>query len=173
MRFVIRGLESGKHIFVEKPLCLTLGELEKIKFAYSYAIKSTKLTPMLMVGFNRRFSPHVQKMKQLLAGVDGPKSFIVTVNAGAIPAGHWTQDPEKGGGRIIGEVCHFIDLLRYLAASPIDSWSRVTLDASTDDTVAVNLKFVDGSIGTIHYFANGSKSIQRNARGFCCWSDTN
>ena len=114
-----------------------------------------------MVGFNRRFSPHVQKMKQLLAGTTGPKSFIMTVNAGAVPADHWTQDPEKGGGRIIGEVCHFIDLLRFLSESPIDSCSRVTMKASTEDTVAINLKFADGSIGTIHYFANGSKSYPK------------
>ncbi|MDA9897371.1 bi-domain-containing oxidoreductase [Alphaproteobacteria bacterium] len=160
-RFVIRGLESGKHVFVEKPLCLTMDELENIRVAYEKAVTSTKPAPMLMVGFNRRFSPYVQKIKQLLVDADGPKSFIMTVNAGAIPADHWTQDPERGGGRIIGEVCHFIDLLRFLAASPIDSWSRVTMDASTDDTVAINLKFTNGSIGTINYFANGSKSYPK------------
>jgi threonine dehydrogenase-like Zn-dependent dehydrogenase/predicted dehydrogenase len=156
-RLVTRGLESGKHIFVEKPLCLTLAELEDIRVAYERAVNLKKPPPILMVGFNRRFSPHVQKMKQLLAGADGPKGFIMTVNAGAIPAVHWTHDPEKGGGRIIGEVCHFIDLLRFLAASPIDSWSRVTMGAVTDDTVAINMKYADGSIGTINYFANGSK----------------
>ena len=160
-RFVIRGLESGKHIYVEKPLCLTLDELENVRSAYEKAATSTKPAPMLMVGFNRRFSPHVKKMKQLLAGAEGPKSFIMTINAGAISADHWTQDPEKGGGRIIGEVCHFIDLLRFLAASPVDSWSRVTMDAFTEDTVTINLKFVNGSIGTIHYFANGSKSYPK------------
>ncbi|MDA9985689.1 bi-domain-containing oxidoreductase [Alphaproteobacteria bacterium] len=159
--FVVRGLESGKHIFVEKPLCLTLGELEDIRSAYETAVTSTKPAPMLMVGFNRRFSPYVRKMKQLLAGTNGPKSFIMTVNAGAVPADHWTQDQGKGGGRIIGEVCHFIDLLRFLSESPIDSFSRVTMHASTEDTVAINLKFVDGSIGTIHYFANGSKSYPK------------
>ena len=103
----------------------------------------------------------MQKIKQLLAGAEGPKSFIMTINAGAISADHWTQDPEKGGGRIIGEVCHFIDLLRFLAASPVDSWSQVTMSAFTEDTVTINLKFVNGSIGTIHYFANGSKSYPK------------
>ena len=159
--FVIRGLKSGKHIFVEKPLCLTLDELEKIKVSYEKAGGLNGRAPMLMVGFNRRFSPHVKKIKHLLDAAEGPKSFIMTVNAGAIPADHWTQDPEKGGGRIIGEVCHFIDLLRFLAASPIDSWSRVTMDAFTDDTISINLKFSDGSIGTINYFANGSKSYPK------------
>jgi predicted dehydrogenase/threonine dehydrogenase-like Zn-dependent dehydrogenase len=160
-RFVIRGLESGKHIFVEKPLCLTLSELEIIQAAYEKSAGLPKPFPMLMVGFNRRFSPHVQKMKKLLSHTDGPKSFIMTVNAGAISVDHWTQDPEKGGGRIIGEICHFIDLLRFLTNSPIDSFSRVTMNASTEDTVAINLKFADGSIGTIHYFANGSKSYPK------------
>ena len=159
--FVIKGLESGKHIFVEKPLCLTLDELEKIQAAYKKASGSTTLSPMLMVGFNRRFSPLVKKIKELLVDTAGPKSFIMTVNAGAIPTDHWTQDPEKGSGRIIGEVCHFIDLLRFIAASPIKSWSRVTMDAALNDTVAVNLKFADGSIGTIHYFANGPKSYPK------------
>jgi threonine dehydrogenase-like Zn-dependent dehydrogenase/predicted dehydrogenase len=159
--FVIKGLESGKHIFVEKPLCLTLGDLEKIQAAYEKTASSTSPSPMLMVGFNRRFAPLVKKMKELLVNTAGPKSFIMTVNAGAIPADHWTHDSEKGGGRVIGEVCHFIDLLYFLAASPIDCWSCVTMDAPTGDTVAINLKFVDGSIGTIHYFANGPKSYPK------------
>ena len=160
-RFVIKGLKSGKHVFVEKPLCLSLDELEGIQAAYIKAAGSKKPSPILMVGFNRRFSPLIKKMKELLVNTAGPKSFIMTVNAGAIPPEHWTQDPKKGGGRIIGEVCHFIDLLRFIVASPIESWSRITMDATTDDTVAINLKFTDGSIGTIHYFANGSKSFPK------------
>lgn len=160
-RFVIKGLKSGKHIFVEKPLCLTLDELEDIQAAFEESASLPKPAPMLMIGFNRRFSPHVQKIKELLVSAEGPKSLIMTVNAGMIPINHWTQDPERGGGRIIGEVCHFIDLLRFLVASPIDSWSRVTMAAPIDDTVVINLKFVDGSIATIHYFANGSKSFPK------------
>lgn len=160
-RFVIKGLQSGKHIFVEKPLCLTLDELEAIQEAYEKSAGLFKPSPMLMVGFNRRFSPHVKKIKQLLISAEGPKSLIMTVNAGIIPIDHWTQDPNRGGGRIIGEVCHFIDLLRFLVASPIESWSRVTMNAPTDDTVAINMKFMDGSIGTIHYYANGPKSYPK------------
>ena len=114
-----------------------------------------------MVGFNRRFSPHVQKIKQLLSTVSAPKSFIMTVNAGAIPADHWTQDPHSGGGRIMGEACHFIDLLRFLAAAPIAGFDRSFIDSATRDTATITLKFEDGSVGTIHYFANGSKAFPK------------
>jgi predicted dehydrogenase len=110
-----------------------------------------------MVGFNRRFAPQIQKMKSLLSGVKGPKSFLMTVNAGVIPAGHWTQDTEVGGGRIIGEACHFIDLLRFLAGAAIEGHSCVAMASPTGDTVTITLRFADGSIGTVHYFANGSK----------------
>jgi predicted dehydrogenase len=114
-----------------------------------------------MVGFNRRFAPQVQKIKSLLSAVGGPKSFIMTVNAGAIPMDHWTQDVEIGGGRIIGEACHFIDLLRFLSGSPITGWQSIGMDCLTKDTVSVQLQFADGSIGTIHYLANGSKAFPK------------
>jgi predicted dehydrogenase/threonine dehydrogenase-like Zn-dependent dehydrogenase len=160
-RFVLQALESGKHVFVEKPLCLNLGELIEIECAYSKARKQSAHSPILMVGFNRRFAPQIQKIKHLLSGVSGPKSFVMTVNAGVIPADHWTQNIEKGGGRIIGEACHFIDLLRFLAGNPIESWSRLNMDTFTNDTVTINLKFKDGSIGVVHYFANGSKTFPK------------
>jgi predicted dehydrogenase/threonine dehydrogenase-like Zn-dependent dehydrogenase len=160
-RFVLRALEAGKHVFVEKPLCLTLAELEEIERAHAGCAERLGTTPVVMVGFNRRFAPQIQKMKRLLAGVSGPKSFIVTVNAGAIPAEHWTQDPEAGGGRIIGEACHFIDLLRFLADAPISAWQRMAMDSATQDTVTLQLGFADGSVGTVHYFANGSKAFPK------------
>jgi predicted dehydrogenase len=100
-------------------------------------------------------------MKHLLDGVSGPKSFIMTVNAGAIPADHWTQDMEAGGGRIVGEACHFIDLLRFLAGVPIASWACTTMETIIRDTVSLQLTFADGSLGTVHYFANGSKSFPK------------
>lgn len=156
-RFVLQALEGGKHVFVEKPLCLTLAELNDIESAQL----ATGGRSMVMVGFNRRYAPQVQKMKQLLGGVTGPKAFIMTVNAGAIPADHWTQDPEAGGGRLIGEACHFIDLLRFLAASPITGWQRMSMYAPTRDTVSIQLSFSDGSVGTVHYFANGSKAFPK------------
>lgn len=160
-RFVLQALGAGKHVFVEKPLCLRLDELAEIQSAYAYASVQRSAVPMVMVGFNRRFAPQVQKMKQLLDGITGPKAFIMTVNAGAIPADHWTQDAEAGGGRIIGEACHFIDLLRFLAAAPITGWQRMGMDAPTRDTVTIQLSFADGSVGTLHYFANGSKAFPK------------
>lgn len=110
-KLIVKALEAGKHVFVEKPLCLTLEQLVDIEAACSTS-KS-----MLMVGFNRRFSPHARAMKDLLKGVSEPKAFVMTVNAGAIAADHWTQDSEVGGGRIIGEACHFVDLLLFLAGN--------------------------------------------------------
>ncbi len=160
-RFVLQALANRKHVFVEKPLCLTLPELAGIQAAHAAALQESTSAPIVMVGFNRRFAPQVQTIKQLLNGVAGPKSFIMTVNAGAIPADHWTQDPEAGGGRIIGEACHFIDLLRFLAGAPIASWQRMGMDSSTRDTVTLQLSFADGSIGTVHYFANGTKAFPK------------
>ena len=151
--FVMQALKAGKHVFVEKPLCLTLGELAQIEAAAS--------KPIVMVGFNRRFAPQVQKINSLLKGVTGPKSFVMTVNAGAIPAAHWTQDLEVGGGRIIGEACHFIDLLRLLAGSRIVSHQVTRMDSQSGDSASISLKFEDGSIGVVHYLANGSKAFPK------------
>lgn len=160
-RFVLQALEAGKHVFVEKPLCLTLAELDEIEVAHARLAEQGKAPPLVMVGFNRRFAPQVQRIKSLLTGASGPKSFVMTVNAGAIPSDHWTQDREIGGGRIIGEACHFIDLLRFLAGSPIVSHSRLAMDTENGDTVSLQLGFTDGSIGTIHYFANGCKAFPK------------
>lgn len=161
-RFVVDALRAGKNVFVEKPLAISLEELSQVKQAYEQA----EVKPQLMVGFNRRFSPQVQKMKALLSAVKEPKSFIMTMNAGAIPAEHWTQDNNVGGGRIIGEACHFIDLMRYLAGCEI-----VTVQARrmgdnphqqiTEDKAAIILGFADGSFGTIHYLANGASSFPK------------
>ena len=161
-RFVLQALAAGKHVFVEKPLCLTLSELAEIQNAMDCRA-SPAMTKRLvvMVGFNRRFAPQVQKISALLKGVTGPKSFVMTVNAGAIPADHWTQDPEAGGGRLIGEACHFIDLLRFLAGSRIDSHHVTRMDSATKDSVSISLKFEDGSIGVVHYLANGSKAFPK------------
>lgn len=159
--FVRQALRAGKHVFVEKPLCLTLDDLDQIEKEYSVLSTQSSAIPLLMVGFNRRFAPQAQEMKRLLDGVIGPKAFIMTVNAGAIPAEHWTQDKEVGGGRIVGEACHFIDLLRFLAGAPITSWRRADMDGPAQDTVTLQLGFADGSIGAVHYFANGSKSFPK------------
>ena len=158
--FVLQALEAGKHVFVEKPLCLTVTELDEIEAAYARLAEHGK-APLAMVGFNRRFGAHVQQIKALLAGVSGPKSFVMTVNAGAIPTEHWTQDPAVGGRRIVGEACHFIDLLRFLADSPIVSHSRLAMESANGDTVSLQLAFADGSIGTVHYFANGCRTFPK------------
>ncbi|MBI5141399.1 MAG: bi-domain-containing oxidoreductase [Nitrospirae bacterium] len=153
--FVLKAMEVGKHVFVEKPLCLTLDELKRIEMAHNPD------GSMVMVGFNRRFAPQIQKIKSLLTGVPGAKSFVMTVNAGAIPAEHWTQNREVGGGRIIGEACHFIDLLRFLADTTIAGYSVMKMKSQTDDTVSIGLRFADGSMGAVHYLANGCKSFPK------------
>jgi len=159
-RLVIAALAAGRNVFVEKPLCLTLAELEEIDRLYRER-RADGSGQRVMVGFNRRFAPLVQRIAKLLRGAPGPKSFIMTVNAGAIPADHWTQDPTVGGGRIIGEACHFVDLLRFLAAAPIAGYERALMRSKTGDTLSVHLAFTDGSLGAIHYFANGSKAFPK------------
>lgn len=151
---VIKSLKAGKDVFVEKPLCLTLDELQKIEGAYSSS-------NILMVGFNRRFSPQIQKMKSLLDDVNDPKAIVMTINAGKIDKEHWTQDLKVGGGRIIGEACHFIDLLRFLVGKIITNYQIQYMNSLTKDTATIKLSFQDGSIGTIHYFSNGSKSLSK------------
>jgi predicted dehydrogenase/threonine dehydrogenase-like Zn-dependent dehydrogenase len=160
-RLVCEALKAGKNVFVEKPLAIKSEELDEIESLYA----SLPAPPIVMVGFNRRFAPHVTKMRELLKGLPQPKSMIMTVNAGAIPADHWTLDPEQGGGRIIGEACHFIDLLRFLAGSATASAAATKL---SQDTVTINLTFHDGSIGAIHYFANGHKSFPKERLEVFC-----
>lgn len=166
-RFVALALKAGKHVFVEKPLAIEAEELVEVRATYNAAQSSSAQGgPQVMVGFNRRFSPQVQKMKALLVPVKEPKSFIMTMNAGAIPSNHWTQDNAVGGGRIIGEACHFIDLMRFLAGSPIVSvQARRMGDAPsmsiTEDKASITLGFEDGSFGTIMYLANGAASFPK------------
>src|SRR5712691_6369460 len=117
--YVVDALKAGKHVFVEKPLAIRLDEIDAVEEVVRAAGANGRIAPILMVGFNRRFAPHVVRAKALLETVREPKAFVMTVNAGAVPPEHWTRDPESGGGRIIGEACHFIDLLRFLAGSAI------------------------------------------------------
>ncbi|WP_454667676.1 bi-domain-containing oxidoreductase [Acinetobacter calcoaceticus] len=163
--FVERVLASGKNVFVEKPLALTYEEIEKVEAVYNHNIHSNQYA-RVMVGFNRRFSPQVQKMKALLNTVKEPKSFIMTMNAGAIPADHWTQDNAVGGGRIIGEACHFIDLMRFLAGSKIVSVQARRMGETDavqvlEDKASITLGFEDGSFGTIFYLANGASNFPK------------
>ncbi|GLI36439.1 bi-domain-containing oxidoreductase [Desulforhabdus amnigena] len=167
-RFVCEALRAGKHVFVEKPLCLTLDELAEIQDTVA-SLPASPAPPKVMVGFNRRFAPQVRKMKELLSGVQGPKSFIMTVNAGQIPGDHWTQDPAVGGGRIIGEACHFIDLLRFLAGSAITRYDAAYVgEDRLRDKATLTLGFADGSLGTVHYFADGHKSFPKERLEVFC-----
>lgn len=156
---VLAALRAGKHVFCEKPLCLTLDDLDAI--ADEAANRPAQL---LMVGFNRRFAPLVGRMKALIERTSEPKALVLTVNAGMIPASHWTQDASVGGGRIIGEACHFVDLARYLVGAPITSFHAAGLGsetASPKDSANINLVFADGSTASIQYLANGHRSFPK------------
>lgn len=168
-RFVTEALAAGKHVFVEKPLCRRRDELALIERAYA----SHGGGPMVMVGFNRRFAPHVVAIKRALADVREPKAMTMVVNAGAVPPDHWTQDPEIGGGRIIGEACHFIDLLRFLAGAPIVDVRAYGLGGASgtvvrEDEATIVLRFADGSVGTIAYLANGSRTFPKERLEVFC-----
>jgi predicted dehydrogenase/threonine dehydrogenase-like Zn-dependent dehydrogenase len=158
--FAVEALKAGKHVFVEKPLALSQTELAAVEGAYAEA------NSLLMVGYNRRFAPQIRKIKELLKSVREPKSFVMLMNAGAIPSNHWTQDSAVGGGRIIGEACHYIDLMRHLAGSEIVSVQARRIGdtdytPTTEDKASIMLGFADGSFGVIHYLANGASSYPK------------
>ncbi len=158
--YVLRALESGKQVFVEKPLCLTEAELESINAAYVDALARDGRA-LLMVGFNRRFSSLAIKLKQETGAGTGPLALLYRVNAGRIPADSWIQDVERGGGRILGELCHFIDFVVFLTGSlPVEVYAAAMSDPEgLNDTLAVTVSLADGSVGTIAYLANGSKAL--------------
>ena len=167
-RLAIEALHAGKHVFVEKPLALSRDELAAVEEAWRSAGDR-----LLMVGFNRRFSPLAVQTQRLLSSRSQPASLVYTVNAGAIPADHWTQDLRAGGGRIVGEACHFVDLLRFLVGRPITGvTARALGDASAvavqgetewshSDSMILTLQFADGSLGAVNYLANGSKRFPK------------
>ncbi|MCX7121793.1 MAG: bi-domain-containing oxidoreductase [Gammaproteobacteria bacterium] len=157
---VVRALRSHKAVFVEKPLAINITDLAQIKTAYESS------NQLLMIGFNRRFSPLIKTIKKLITPERTVKTFIITVNAGMIPKSHWSQDANIGGGRIIGEACHFIDLMRYLAGCSIARWHAVS--TGVDDQAIITLTFIDGSCGTINYFSNGHKSFPKERIEIFC-----
>lgn len=154
--YVLKGLQANKNVFVEKPLCMTIDELLAIKEA------KRKTTAQVMVGFNRRFAPLISKLKSSLNN-SIPSSILYRINAGIMPPDHWIHDPEIGGGRIIGEVCHFIDLCSFICNSPIEYVSAQALKDvhHNNDSVAINLGFKNGSIASISYFSNGNKELAK------------
>jgi predicted dehydrogenase len=156
-KMVIEALQASKNVFVEKPLCLNETELQQIIDS-----KLANQNSQLVVGFNRRFAPLAQKMKQLLG--EGPKNIVATMNAGFIPANMWVHDPEVGGGRIIGEACHYIDLCTFLTESKVKAVcmnSMGTNPGENTDNASILLKYENGSNAVINYFANGSKAYSK------------
>lgn len=157
--YAVDALKSKKHVFVEKPLAIDEDELRNIQSAYSSA------DSLLMVGFNRRFAPISEKAKQEFSKIGEPLVMNFRVNAGFIPKDHWTQT-EAGAGRIIGEICHFIDLMQYFTDStPIKVYAECiateNIKIKADDNIIINLKFSDGSVGVITYYANGDKALPK------------
>ncbi len=156
---VINGLQAGKNVFVEKPLAINREQLEKIVNQLGQENKG-----LLMAGFNRRFAPLVRKLFQFLKGRQEPLYVHYRVNAGYIPKDHWTQDPVQGGGRIIGEGCHFVDLISYLVGSiPVNVRAQSLPDNGKycEDNMTMTFQFEDGSIGVVDYLANGDKSFPK------------
>jgi predicted dehydrogenase/threonine dehydrogenase-like Zn-dependent dehydrogenase len=170
-RQVIAALKSGKHVFCEKPLCLNEGELEQIVTAVNdqeadgeAAKRHASTSPLLMVGFNRRFASLAVRLKSFLQEVSEPLAIHYRVNAGFLPADHWLNDPQQGGGRILSEVCHFVDFLCFLTnSSPIEVETRSLPNPGrySNDNIVCSLRFANGSQGTISYLANGDKSFSK------------
>lgn len=154
-KLVVEALKNKKHVFVEKPLALSDEDLDEIVNAYDG-------TTTLTVGFNRRFSPHIQKIKQLIQG--GEMNVIATMNAGFIPAHSWVHDLQSGGGRIVGEACHYIDLISFITGGNV---KEVCMNAmgvhpkESTDNASILLKYENGSTGVINYFSNGSKTYSK------------
>jgi predicted dehydrogenase len=154
-----RALQAGKNVFVEKPLAITMSELDELEAVARDA------SSILTVGFNRRFAPLTREVSEMLGKRAGPLSVIATINAGAIPRDHWTQSIEMGGGRIVGEAVHWIDLSRALVGAPIISLQVTSAHdrsgAAIDDVSSISLSFADGSTAVIHYLATGSKAFPK------------
>lgn len=166
-KMVIEALKAGKNVHVEKPLCLNREQLTTIKQVYEQAKKQ------LLVGFNRRFSPHAKKIHSLVASRSTPMCMSWLINAGHIPADVWVQNKNVGGSRIIGEGCHWLDFMLYVVGKPITSVTATMIGQATgvavrDDKMTITVTFADGSIGTLHYFANGHKSYPKEKFDLFC-----
>ncbi len=158
-RQVVSGLQRGKHVFCEKPLAINEEELKTIETALA-----AEAAPLLMVGFNRRFAPYARKLYAFLDGRTEPLAAHYRVNAGYLPDNHWLHDPKVGGGRIIGEGCHFIDFLTFLVGQPpvsVQASALPEVGRYHEDNVVLTFTFPDGSIGTVTYLANGDKSFPK------------
>jgi len=154
--YATAALKAGKNVIVEKPMAMSMEELQQVKQAHEVA------KGQLMLGFNRRFSPLTQTMLKLLP-LGLPRAINIRINAGVVPADHWVHDPAVGGGRIIGEACHFIDLATHIASSKATTVQAIAMrqDPNLGDTVTINLSFDNGSIANISYFSNGNKNVPK------------
>ena len=152
--FILRAISQNKHIFVEKPLCINSQELMKIKKHYSHS-------KLLMVGFNRRFSLLSIKLRELMKHKSSQSNSIYTINAGDVPLDHWIQDTLSSGGRLVGEACHFIDLLRFIHNSPIVKYDIKKTFSFKKDSFLIFLEFMNGSTGIINYITNGSRKFPK------------
>ena len=160
-KMVVDSLNAGKNVFVEKPLCLSDDELRRVEHAYENSIKESG-GPVLTVGFNRRFAPLAQKTKELIG--TGNINIVATMNAGAIPGNSWVHDLEVGGGRIVGEACHFMDLCTYLTGSNVVAVCMNAMGLHPEentDNASILLKYANGSSAVINYFANGNKAYSK------------
>jgi len=170
----VEAIGHHKHVFVEKPLALNEAELREIIKAHDAATKQSHLR--LMVGFNRRFAPTVRRAKEFFADLNEPLFVVYRVNAGFIPSDHWVHDPVEGGGRIIGEVCHFIDTIQYLTrGEPVSVFAQsLSLGGkrTQTDNVSITLRLSDGSVGTIVYLANGDSSVPKERIEISCGGKT-
>jgi len=169
---IIESLEAGKNVFVEKPLAIDIEQLADVVKVCNRLADEGKM-PHLMVGFNRRFSPFIKDIYSKTKGRSSGLAMNMTINAGALPKDLWVNDPKVGGGRMIGEGCHFIDTMSYLASSKVSSVSSIALNqeqelAIKNDNTIVNMTFEDGSIGILSYLSNGNKSYPKEQMSLFC-----
>jgi len=176
-KMVIEALQAGKHVFVEKPLCVNESELKEIAETYSALVTAYPSHPFLMVGYNRRFSPHGKKIKDVVSSRKDPMVIHYRVNAGYVPPDHWVHSEEEGGSRVIGEICHFVDFMQFLTgANPVRVYAeRVSgnnRSVVNDDNVVITIKFSDGSVGDITYSASGDRAYSREQVEVFCEGKT-
>ncbi len=172
-KMVIEAIEADKHVFVEKPLCTNVEQLGSIIKKFKPISEAAIEMPHLMVGYNRRFSPHSQRMKEFFSQRSDPMVISYRVNSGFVPINHWVHAEEEGGGRIIGEMCHFVDMMQYLSGSDPD---RVFVERTSgndrtcvnNDNLVTNIKFQDGSVGSIIYSASGDRLFSRERIEIFC-----